>query len=113
MFFNKKEINPYPVSDTVRFRNVDKTLTLTVRTGASSVVLGIKKAQERFKTLNDQSPETERAAAAKEFAEAMFGGEQAERLIQFYDNDSLAVVNACGMYFSNRLTKLITKAQKK
>lgn len=113
MIFKKKEINPYPVSDTVRFRNVEKTLTLTVRTGASSVILGIKRSQERFKGLNDQSQETERAEAAKQFAESIFGSEQAEKLIQFYDNDSLAVVNACGMYFSSRLAKLITKAQKK
>ena len=43
MFF-RKEINPYPVSDKVTFRNVDKTLKLTVRADASSLVIGLKKA---------------------------------------------------------------------
>ena len=51
--------------------------------------------------------------SARVFAEVIFGKEQAEKLIAFYENDALAVINACGMYFSQRLAKIITKAQKR
>lgn len=112
MFFKKNEINPYPVSDTVRFRNLDKTITLTVRSGATKLVLGIRKAQEQFAKVNDEN-ESEVREAAVQFAETIFGKEQAEQLMQFYENDYMAVITACSLYFSNRLGKMITKAQKK
>ena len=113
MFFKKNEINPFPVSDTVRFRNLDKTLTLTVRSGASRLVLGIRRAQEKFSKLNDDSNEDDLRDAAVQFAETIFGSEQEEQLMRFYDNDYMAVITACSLYFSTRLGKMITKAQKK
>lgn len=111
MFF-RHEINPFPVSDKVTFRNVDKTLSLTVRADASTVVLGLKRANERLSALTDESPDEEKAAAARMFAAVLFGDEQADSLCRFYE-DPLAVVTACGMYFRERLSKKITKAQKR
>lgn len=111
MFF-RHEINPFPVSDKVTFRNVDKTLTLTVRTDASTIVLGLKRANERLSALTDESPDEEKAAAARMFAGVLFGDAQADSLCRFYE-DPLAVVTACGMYFRERLSKKITKAQKR
>lgn len=112
MFFKRNEINPYPVSDKVTFRNVDKTLTLTVRTNASSVVLGLKRVSERLALLTDETPDLEKAEAARMFAEVLFGSEQGDSLCRFYA-DPLAVVTACGTYFRERLAKKITKAQKR
>ena len=111
MFF-RHEINPFPVSDKVTFRNVDKTLSLTVRTDASTIVLGLKRANERLSALTDESPDEEKAAAARMFAAVLFGNEQGDSLCRFYE-DPLAVVTACGMYFRERLSKKITKAQKR
>ena len=108
----KREINPYSVSDKAVFRNVDKTLTLYVRADAASMVLSLKQAQERLKEISDNSDEHERVQAARYFARAVFGEEQGDKLFDFY-NDPLAVITAVGVYFKTRLSKKITKAQKK
>ena len=108
----KKEISPYSVEDKATFRNVDKTLTLYVRSDAASLVTGLKKAQEKLKEINDESDECERVNCARFFARILFGEGQGDKLIDFY-NDPLAVITVCGMYFQERLAKKITKAQKK
>ena len=108
----KKEINPYSVSDKAVFRNVDKTLTLYVRADAASLVVGLNKTKEQLKGLSDDSDECERMNAARFFARSIFGEEQGDQLVDFY-NDPLAIISACGMYFDKQLKKKITKAQKK
>jgi hypothetical protein len=108
----RKEINPYSVSDKVTFRNVDKTLTLYVRGDAASFVVGLKKAQEKLSAMNDETSECERVNCARFFARTLFGEEQGDKLVDFY-NEPLAIITVCGMYFKDRLAKKITKAQKK
>lgn len=107
-----REINPYSVTDKVTFRNVDKTLTLYVRGDAASFVVGLKKAQEKLAQMNDESDECERVNCARFFARTLFGEEQGDKLVDFY-NEPLAIITVCGMYFKKRLAKKITKAQKK
>lgn len=111
MFF-RKDITPYSVEDKVTFRNVDKTLTLYVRGDAASFVVGLKKAQEKLTEITDDSDECERVNTARFFARTLFGDEQGDQLVDFY-NEPLAVITVCGMYFKDRLAKKITKAQKK
>ena len=108
----RKEINPYAVSDKAVFRNVDKTLTLYVRSDASTLVVNLKNAQEKLKEITNDSDECQRVNAARFFAKAVFGEEQANELIDFY-NEPLAVITAIGIYFDKQLKKKITKAQKK
>lgn len=112
MFF-KKEINPFPISDNVTFRNVDKTLNLSVRSDAPSLVLGLKRVQERLTGMNDETEDSERIDAARFFARTLFGTDQGDALVKFYNEDALAIISACGMYFQQRLSKKITKAQKR
>lgn len=107
----KNEINPYSVTDKVVFRNVDKTLALTVRADAGRLVAGLKKANAAIADLNEESSECQQWNAAREFATVVFGEEQAQKLIDFYD-EPLTVISVCGMYFQKRLAKKITKAQK-
>lgn len=109
----KREINPFPVTDKVTFRNVDKTITLTVKADGSSLITGLKHVNDRLSKMTDETPENERTEAARMFAETIFGKEQGGRLFDFYGGDALAIVTACGMYFRERLSKKITKAQKK
>lgn len=106
------EITPYAVEDKVIFRNVDQTLPLYVRSDAAGLVVRLKEAQEKLKDIDDKSDECQRMNTARFFAKAIFGEEQADRLIDFY-NDPLAVITVCGKYFESRLGKKITKAQKK
>lgn len=108
----RKDITPYSVEDKVTFRNVDKTLTLYVRGDAASFVVGLKKAQEKLTEITDDSDECERVNTARFFARTLFGDEQGDQLVDFY-NEPLAVITVCGMYFKDRLAKKITKAQKK
>lgn len=111
MFF-KKEINPYSVSDKVTFRNVDKTLTLYVRSNTPALVVALKQSQEKLKELTDHSDECQRVNAARFFARSIFGEEQGDQLVDFY-GEPLAVVSALGQYFDKQLKKKIEKAQKK
>lgn len=110
--FRKNEISPYEVEDKVTFRNVDKTLTLYVRGDAASFVVGLKKAQDRLAEITSESDESEREDCARFFARTLFGDEQGDKLVEFY-GEPLAVITVCGMYFKERLSKKITKAQKK
>lgn len=110
--FRKNEISPYEVEDKVTFRNVDKTLTLYVRGDAASFVVGLKKAQDRLAEITSESDESERENCARFFARTLFGDEQGDKLVEFY-GEPLAVITVCGMYFKDRLSKKITKAQKK
>lgn len=109
--FRTYNINPYQVSDRVRFKNIDKSLILTVRADASMLVTNLSKANKRLTALTDD--ETTQNEAALFFATAIFGKDQAEQLVEFYADDPLTVINVCGMYFKNRLGKLIEKAQKR
>ena len=112
MFFHH-EIDPYPISDTVRFRNADQTICLTVRSDAPSLVLGMKRVGEKLTGMDDNTEDSERVEAARFFAQTLFGSDQGDSLVQFYHEDALAIISACGMYFQKRLAKKITKAQKK
>ena len=108
----KKEINPYSVSDKVTFRNVDKTLTLYVRSNAAALVAGLKQSQDKLKELTEHSDECQRVNVARFFARSIFGEEQGDQLVDFY-GEPLAVVSALGQYFDKQLKQKITKAQKK
>jgi len=112
MFFNR-EISPYPISDKVTFRNVDQTITLTVRSDAPSLVVGMKRVMEKLSKVTDEAEISEQIDVARFYARTLFGNEQGDSLVQFYNEDALAVISACGIYFQKRLAKKITKAQKK
>lgn len=111
MFFKKREVNPYPISDKAIFRNVDKTLTLFVRANPFTLVSNLRKANELCGKLTDESPDGEKLVAARALAAAIFGYAQADQLVEFYE-DPLTVINACGQYF-DILKPKIEKAQKK
>lgn len=108
----KHEINPFSVTDKITFRNVDKTINLVVRADASILVSGLKRITGRLNEIDEVSDE-EKLKVARSFAALFFGDEQSEKLCAFYNDDPLAIISACGMYFQQRLSKIITKAQKK
>jgi hypothetical protein len=110
--FRRKEINPFPISDKATFRNGDKTITLTVRREATSLIQNLKAVTNRLQGVTEETPLEEQREIALAFASCIFGEEQAQKLIGFYNDNPLATITACGMYFRGRLCKQITKAQK-
>ena len=107
----RKEINPYTISDKVVFRNVDKTITVCVRSDAPSMMFKLKQALKELGKVTEESSQEERVEAARFFARAVFGND-GDKLLEFYD-DPDAVISAVGLYFNKRLKVKITKAQKK
>lgn len=117
MFFDKFRrgctISLNRVHDILRVREGGETLTLRVDGDAMRIVAGLNEAQRRLRAINGETDETETRAAALYFAGVIFGDAQAERLMAFYRDDAGCVVNICGRYFSERLSKFLERAQKK
>lgn len=101
------------VRDKVMFREDGESLTLTVDGDAARMVRALTDAQKSLNAVKGESTDEDRISAAKQFAAAIFGADQAEKLVQFYHGDAVCVIEACGRYFSSGLAKKITKAQKK
>ena len=104
------EVRTGRVRDHVRF---DGELTLYVDAEAGLLVRAIAEAQTAIHGITEKSTEEEQRTAAFSFASAIFGREQAASLMNFYHHDAACVLNVCGKYFTQRLGKLITKAQKR
>lgn len=101
------------VRDTVRIKEGNESLTLTVDGEPDRIVAGLNQAQKILQTLKQDTPDADVGKAAEYFASVMFGDEQAKRLMEFYHGDGWLVINVCGKYFRDRLSGLLNKAQKK
>ena len=101
------------IHDRVRITEGDERLDLRVDADPMRVVAGLNEAQRRLKTITDESSEESRNEISLYFASVIFGAEQASQLMEFYHDDAACVINVCGRYFSDRLSKLIERAQKK
>ena len=66
--------------------------------------------------INGENIVIERAAqvvqAARDFAAAIFGGEQAGRLLDFYGGHGAPVISICSRYLRGRLAKKVIRAQR-
>lgn len=111
--FGKNTLSLHRVYDTVTINENGSKLTLHVNADPSRLVVGLSQAQKQLVTIDAETPDEEREKIALFFAGVIFGEEQAKKLLEYYFGDSSCVVAVCGQYFANRLTKLITKAQKK
>ena len=101
------------IHDRVRITEGDERLDLRVDADPMRVVAGLNEAQRRLKTITDESSEESRNEISLYFAGVIFGSEQAAQLMEFYHDDAACVINVCGRYFSDRLSKLIERAQKR
>lgn len=100
------------VRDRVAFVEGGETLQLTVDGDAARMVHALNEAQKALNGINNESTAEETQKAAMMFAEAIFGNSQAKKLMEFYHNEAICVIEACGKYFSGSLSKKISKAQK-
>ena len=111
--FGNNSLSLNRVYDTVTINENGNKLVLHVNADPSRVVVGLSQAQKRLVTIDADTPDEEREQIALFFAGVIFGDEQARKLLDFYYGESSCVVAVCGQYFAKRLSKLITKAQKK
>lgn len=107
------EISLNRIHDTIRIREGNDTLNLSVDADAMRMVAGLNKARNLLQSITDETTEEQRNEAARYFAAVIFGDEQAGKLMDFYRGDAGCVINVCGQYFAKRLSGIIAKAQKK
>lgn len=102
------------VRDKILIKEGDESLVLKVDCDSRIIVTKIRQANELIVKANkENATELDRMVASEQFSEAIFGPEQTEQLMQFYNNDYSCVLTVCGMYFEKRLSKKISAAQKK
>ena len=98
------------VQDKVRF---DGGLVLRVDGDAWKMLFEVEAARQAAQSLKADSPEEDKKKAAMRFATAIFGENQAEKLMNFYHGDAGSMLGVCGQYINNRLIKKITRVQKR
>lgn len=113
MFGKKYEMSLGHVHDSIRIREGGDALDLTVDADPQRMVAALNKVQKAMHGINEDSTEEETRSVATLFAGAIFGTEQARKLMEFYHDDAGCVITLCGRYFADRLSKRISKAQKK
>jgi hypothetical protein len=101
------------VHDKVAITNGETTLTLTVDATPEKLVSGLLAARRKMQALGPESTTEEMLDAARDVAAAIFGAEQARKLLEYYHDDPGCVVTVCAKYFTDRLRDKITRAQKK
>lgn len=101
------------VRDRLQIAEGTERLVLYVDSDPNRMVAALGQVQQQMQTLNNDSTPEQNQAAAAHFAQAIFGPDQAERIMAFYHGDAGCVINICGKYFNKRLGKKITKVQKK
>ena len=111
--FRKNTLTLGRVYDTIKITEGGEKLTLHVNSDPSRIVVGLAQAQKRLVTITKETTDEEREEIAMFFAGVIFGDEQAQKLLDFYYGEAACVIAVCGQYFAKRLSKLISKAQKK
>ena len=111
--FGKNDLSLGMVYDTVTIREGSDKLVLHVNGDPNRMVAGLEQARKQLLTINEETSDEERREIALFFAGVIFGEDQAKKLLDFYHEDGSCVVGITGKYFSSRLSKIITKAQKK
>lgn len=101
-----------PIRDKIRFRDGDGYIDLDVCADPAELVMALAQAQDALKGITAQTPVETVRGAAQRMAGAVFGDAQAEKLMAFYQDDPWFVLRLCGEYFSRRLRKKLSKAQK-
>ena len=99
------------VRDKIDFAEGGERLTLHIDEDAPRLVTRITDAQRKIAELANNPTEDAMKDTATAFARAIFGNEQAEKIVQFYHEDFGAVLFICSKYFTERLSKKIAEKQ--
>lgn len=101
------------VHDTLTIKEGSETLRLTVDGDAQRMVAGLLNVREKSMQLQQDGGDEQLEEIARYFAETIFGKAQAEKLFKFYRENAGCVFAICSQYFSERLNKKVTRAQKR
>ena len=110
--FGNKPLSLNRVYDTVTIREGSEKLTLHVNADPTRLVVGLTQAQKQLSTITQETTEEEKEEVSRFFSNVIFGEEQTQKLFDYDYGDPACVIAVCGKYFADRLSKLITKAQK-
>ena len=110
--FGRYSLSLGRIYDKIRIKEGNEVLDLYVDSDPNRMVAGLDQAQRQLQNINESTTEEEQKNIALYFAGVIFGAEQANKLLDYYHGNGACVVGICGKYFSNRLGKIITKAQK-
>lgn len=110
MFRYKASLNR--VHDLIEVREGTEHMILRVDADPMDLVRLLNALEPRMNAL-DSGNEKEADGIAREFCSAIFGAAQTDKMFDFYNGSGVCVLNIVGKYFSERMWKLITKAQKR
>lgn len=98
------------IHDKVTFYAGSEKVTLRVDKDGWQIVSDLNKVREKLSEVTEENMEEREGDCAFSFAQALFGDEQANKLMTLFGNP-VSVINVCEQYFSKYLNKKITKAQ--
>lgn len=102
------------VHDLIEVREGDERLVLRIDADPVSIVHMINKIEPRLNSIHKQEEaENEAESIAREYCGTIFGRKQMMKLFELYNGNAESVLDMCCRYTTDRLIKLITKAQKK
>lgn len=106
-------ISLHRVHDRIKIVEGSDSIVLLVDADPNTMVLQMQNAHEKMQQALLTGDIDEQKKSGMMFADAMFGKEQAGKLLEMYSGDVACVVNICQKYFSERLSRIIAKAQKR
>ena len=101
------------VRDRVAAVEGNDKLELIVSERANTIIHRLNTVQKALNALRNNPESQDKENIALQFASAILGEKQARELLSFYQGDPDCVIDWCGKYFAARLSKKITKAQKR
>ena len=106
-------ISLHRVHDRIKIVEGSDSIVLLVDADPNTMVLQMQNAHEKMQQALLTGDIDEQKKSGMMFADAMFGKEQAGKLLEMYSGDVACVVKICQKYFSERLSRIIAQAQKK
>lgn len=102
------------VRDAVKVTEGTESMILRVDFDPMAFVRVLETAKAKLAAVryaqDDSAPQV--VQAARDFAAAIFGGEQAGRLLDFYGGHGAPVISICSQYLRGRLAKKVIRAQR-
>lgn len=106
----KNRISLNHVRDRIYAQEGDEELELRVDDDSMAMARRIKRVLDDIEKAKQDPDGMEKAAM--NFAKAIFGNAQTEKLYEFYSNNPYSVMEFTSKYFTGRLSAKIVKAQR-